>query len=940
MRRLMLLSIALLNACIATAFGLPFIKYYMPEDYHANQLNYDIETDKAGNVYVANFEGLLYYDHAEWRIFRTPGISRITTVKRGPDDIIWVGGYNYFGRVDRKANGDICLKQIAKKGDFQGEVMEILLSDQEVRFVTHDGKIFLVEGEQVKLIKQDNSKDVTPSTITIAIDNGLQAILNANKGLTIADDKGRVLYTLNEANGLNSNSVSDIVYDGRGQLWGATNKGIFAIQIPSALTHISHLNGLVGAVLSIKSFNGNIYVGTDDGLFVNDGLSFRKIPGINHACWDMAIGSYGLLAATAEGVFLISADRSTRHLSTNSSLALYIEGTTFYSCEIDGIYQMQTDGSKRTKVSDIDRISKIGKDKNGRLWIQNIFGQIWYRKPSATTFELYREMAEQVATFVISEGNVYVVGAEATKPFPYPLFSFSDEQGIVWLTNDEGKGIYRWKDGKRVTDMDRLLNRFKDTRIRAMLILGDEIWLGNDNGVDIINRTVKAPTLNIMSKLQIRSVRLRNDSVLWGGIGQVPTSLPDLDTDDNSLRFTFSLDYTPVVGQTLYRYRLNNGVWSPWLPNSQANFSNLSYGSYTLYVESKDAIRRNTETVRMDFKIKYPFYYRWYMYILYFILLIALIYVILRFRLRSLERSKIQLEKIVRERTAEVVRQKNEIEEKSNSLETALTELGNAQKELIRQEKMATVGKLTQGLIDRILNPMNYINNFSKLSQSLVDDLKQNIEDEKETMNEENYEDTLDVIDMLRGNLVKVEEHGQHTTRILKAMEEMLKDRSVGITKIDLADVLRHDVQALKTFHAQDIANSHINFQASIPEGPMLVNANADLLSKSVMSMLANAVYAVVKKAQRGSYDPVVSLTAMEEDGFYKVTIRDNGIGIEDNIIQKIFDPFFTTKTTAEASGVGLYLSREIIQNYGGDIHVESQKDQYSEFTITLPILK
>ena len=70
------------------------------------------------------------------------------------------------------------------------------------------------------------------------------------------------------------------------------------------------------------------------------------------------------------------------------------------------------------------------------------------------------------------------------------------------------------------------------------------------------------------------------------------------------------------------------------------------------------------------------------------------------------------------------------------------------------------------------------------------------------------------------------------------------------------------------------------------------------------------------------------------------IVIRDNGIGIEDTIVNKIFDPFFTTKPTGEASGVGLYLSREIIQNHGGDIIVKSVKNEYSEFTITLPTLK
>ena len=86
-------------------------------------------------------------------------------------------------------------------------------------------------------------------------------------------------------------------------------------------------------------------------------------------------------------------------------------------------------------------------------------------------------------------------------------------------------------------------------------------------------------------------------------------------------------------------------------------------------------------------------------------------------------------------------------------------------------------------------------------------------------------------------------------------------------------------------------------------------------------------------------YAPEVSLTLTRKERFFEVTIRDNGIGIENKILPKIFDPFFTTKTTGEASGVGLYLSREIIQNHGGDINVKTVKDEYSEFIITLPIL-
>ena len=432
---------------------------------------------------------------------------------------------------------------------------------------------------------------------------------------------------------------------------------------------------------------------------------------------------------------------------------------------------------------------------------------------------------------------------------------------------------------------------------------------------------------------------LGSDSILWGGFGEAPETLPLIGPEDRNIYFTFSLDHEPIFIPTLYRYQLNDGGWSAWSNDHEAEFITLPHGSYTFKVQAQDAFGRLSDITSINFRIAYPVYMRWYMQIIYLLLLILLIYLIFRLRVRRLERDKMQLEKIVHDRTAEVVQQKDEIEEKSRRLEKALDELGQAQHELIRQEKMATVGKLTQGLIDRILNPLNYINNFAKLSEGLLKDVETNIEDEKENMDEENYEDTKDVLDMLHSNLQKVSEHGQNTTRTLKAMEEMLKDRSGGIVRMDLAKLLRQNKEMVETYYAKDIAENGIKVTFDIPEGEVPINGNAEQLSKTVMSILANAIYAIMKKLQREQFQPEVSVTVKVTDHTVNLTIHDNGIGIEETILEKIFDPFFTTKTTGEASGVGLYLSREIIQNHGGDISAASVKNEYSEFTITLPAL-
>ena len=157
---------------------------------------------------------------------------------------------------------------------------------------------------------------------------------------------------------------------------------------------------------------------------------------------------------------------------------------------------------------------------------------------------------------------------------------------------------------------------------------------------------------------------------------------------------------------------------------------------------------------------------------------------------------------------------------------------------------------------------------------------------------------------------------------------------------MNLTQVLQLNEKMVDKYYTKEIAEHHIKVNFNYPHEELPIKGNADQLSKTLMSLLGNAIYAVVKKAQREAYEPEVSLTVVPKNNMLEISIRDNGIGIENKIINKIFDPFFTTKTTGEASGVGLYLSREIIQNNGGDIIVKSVKDEYSEFIITLPVLK
>ena len=870
--------------------GLPLIRNYTAAEYGGHNRNYDIEIGEDGTVFVANFEGLLYYDRARWRMIHAPELRRVTVVYRDKKNTIWVGGFNFIARLQKRPNGELYLQQISGKDTFKGEVIEIFEEEASVQFVVSDNNIYEIEKAAIPTVKlkkhlntklligvesdiislealQSSAEDafLRDTTLTVNLDSDLQVKVKKGSGLIVCDGKGRKLYTINEANGLCSNQVSYVAYDGHGVLWGATANGIFAIELPSIYSYFLPKDGMTGRALTITAFNGKIYVGDTNGLFVVDAWQYKRIAEINNICWTLCEGRDGLLAATSSGIYRIAADGRVSRLTSNATTALLVDGDKVYAGEPDGIHLYHT--GKNSKINGLPMVTEISKDARGNLWFRNVHGETAhigdYKAPADTS--------------------------QISSP---------------------------------------LLTPFKDVKIKVRYLHDDHLWIGGDEMLAVIDMGRKDLTkLTDRHHVRFCSIVMGNDSVLWGGYGDRPQELQRLGSDERHLHFFYALDYAPLTGKTHYRYRLDNnnlfgtkGQWSAWTDRQDVEFLNLPYGSFTLSVQAQLANGELSEVATVDFSIAYPLLMRWYMVVLYFLAFAFMIYLLFRYRLKRLEKEKVKLERIVEERTAD---------------------LRNAQHELVRQEKMATVGKLTKGLVDRILNPMNYIINYSKMSNDLLGDLKENIDHNKEQIDKNDYEDTLDVLDMLTKNLTSVHQFGQNTTRILKAMEEVLRDRTGGYGDITLLPVLQQVEKQFAKHHAQEQEQSGIRPVFDLPADPMPLYGNPDMLCKAVTNLLDNAVYAVMKKIQKDpQFVPEISLAVSIAEGKYSLKVRDNGTGIEEKNLGQIYDPFFTTKTTGEAAGVGLYLTREIIQNHGGDISVASVQDEYTEFIITLPKVK
>jgi signal transduction histidine kinase len=301
-------------------------------------------------------------------------------------------------------------------------------------------------------------------------------------------------------------------------------------------------------------------------------------------------------------------------------------------------------------------------------------------------------------------------------------------------------------------------------------------------------------------------------------------------------------------------------------------------------------------------------------------------------------KQKEYLAKIVEERTIELRVQRDQVLMESEKLSAALAALAEAQDELVRSERFATVGQLTKGLVDRILNPLNYINNFAGLSARLVQDLERELRNGQAATTKESYAETLEVLSMIGGNLAKISEHGANTVRIVKAMEELLKDPKGKMAPTDINNLCKANLDVISKLFAKEIEENKIQISLHKLALSLLIDIHIEQMSKVLLHLFKNSMYALLKKAARQTFAPELSVGLKKRGDQIEITVYDNGTGIEAHIKDKIFEPFFTTKPTAEAAGTGLYISREVILNHKGSLTVKSEKDQYSEFTITIPI--
>jgi signal transduction histidine kinase len=297
-------------------------------------------------------------------------------------------------------------------------------------------------------------------------------------------------------------------------------------------------------------------------------------------------------------------------------------------------------------------------------------------------------------------------------------------------------------------------------------------------------------------------------------------------------------------------------------------------------------------------------------------------------RRKEIESRNEQLEVLVKERTSEILNQKNEL------LKT-LEQLKSTQDQLVRSEKLASLGELTAGIAHEIQNPLNFVNNFSEVSEELVVEL---LEEREKAIAERDTELENELLTDLKENLTKISRHGKRASSIVKSMLEHSRVSDGQKEPVDinlLADeYLRLAYHGLRAKDRTFNAKMETLFDPKMPEMKVITQD----FGRVFLNIINNAFQSPDPTNATEGYMKTVTVATHVYKKHIGVSIKDNGVGIPNNIKDKIFQPFFTTKPTGKGTGLGLSLAYDIVKAHGGELSVISKVDEGTTFVISLPI--
>lgn len=816
---------------------------------------------------------------------------------------------------------------------------------------TRDKGFFLHDGKTIHPFNLDFSSQLKEAILYngLILENGNIVLATYRNGIYVMDFSGRKISQFNSEDGLASNSVTSLSCDKWDGLWVTTQNGISRVEINSPIRYWDKRHNIDSMVESVVRHDGVLYLATLTGIYYleNEPESspisiVKKIPGANDPCYNLITTQYGLLAATIRGVVQISEKKSKTILS-GLSVKLYqslSDPRRIFVGTGTGLKTIYYKNGQWSSEKDFPEIKA-----EVRTISENPDGSVWAGTAQRGIYKINHVQDDySVVLFDTSNGlpnlrstSVLEVAGRKIFSTSVGLYSFDESRQIffadstlgnrftnnnAWvylLEEDVFKNVWMFLENLQLNLRDlhyletgtainkkdgsyewgnRCLLRMNNIFYSIYPEEDGTVWLG---GEEILVRVDSKSTNQKINRFQsvINSVKINNDSIIYSGFKTPTHRSMEIPYNNNDIRLEYSAPFFSREDVNRFQVKLDgyDEQWKNWSYEHYVEYTNLPPGAFTFHVRAKNIYNEIGAEDSYSFKILSPWYRTGWAYAGYVLFLISLMFLFSHFRLKKITREKRRLEEIVNERTSELAVINKQLKEQAGKLQE-MDQVKSRFFENISHE-FRTPLTLIIGLIEERLKRTDTPK--SKQDYNLV---LRNARQLLQLINQ-----LLDLSKLEYGSLKLQLSYGNIVSLvkgIFMSFESLAKSMDISLqfeSENESID-LYYDVKKIETI---------------------------------LTNLLSNAIKFTGKN---GKIILIIKKSAQHDN--VEISVKDSGIGIDEVRLQSIFDRFYQADSTMrreyEGSGIGLALTKELVELHHGTIRVNSVPDKGSEFTFTLPL--
>jgi len=866
-------------------------------------------------------------------------------------EILYAAEINGTVYLQEKGNGLSRLEddQIQLITSFNKGIVSLLpFGDNRMLVATRQDGLFILQGANIfsfpisidPYIKENGIVQVKK------MPNGWITIGTGHGGLVVLDEKLSLINIFDKNDGLLNNSILAQELDNQGGLWLGLDYGIARIELLSPYTIYDERMGVTGFINSITRYKGDLFAASIEGLLRFDGSSppnkkFQKVPLVGPSFYLSEIDDE-LYIASKSGTFNYK-EKKAKPINQRRSGALLNskkDSSILYLGLFDGLAVLKKENGVWKDFGKIegikDDIRELVELEDGKLWMESQIDGVWLvdfyhndtldiKNPEIKQFLANKELPpgwlflhsiQGKAVFEIS-GIIYRYNQELDSIMPDNSFGepfgfkgeivpkLEDEQGNLWISGQFSKEDEEKQRTVSVLEKDGgyVVMPINDKRIvhgvkKALFPEGlDILWYGGPDGIVRQDLRVAAPNIANFKAL-IRKIFINSDSIVFGGT-QASQKPREWEFGKNTLRFEYASPSYSEITENEYRYYLEgfDKEWSDWTNETKKDYTQIPEGDYAFRVKTKNVYHQLSKEDNFAFSILPPWYRTWWSYGTYFILFIGSLLLMFQWRSRRLKAHNEALEKLVEVRTSEVSHQASQLKVQAEKL-----------KELDKAKS-----RFFANISHEFRTPLTLI-------KGPIEQLEQNF-DEKMSM---------ETVKMIRRN----------ANRVLNMVNQLLDlskfdEGSLKLTPTE-GDVFKCIRAATSSFNSH-AAQRDIDYKVQIPQEVLWASFDRGKLENIIYNLLGNAF----KFSEDGSE---ISFIASFETHGLQILVSDTGRGIPEEKLLYIFDRFYQVddSNTREksGSGIGLSLSKDLVELMDGTITVTSEVNKGTFFTVQLPIQK